>query len=143
MMHSNQRSTCELIEKMSTATVFLTSHGFQSILLLFQPLISSFIEIHPYLYYKPGFYGDINASFRNNFQLPRAYLSEESVPDNASFVGRIVYFLHSRNWLDEYICVSGTARALCRNMYRIQSVTMSSQLIQRTIAMIQTYFVLQ
>ncbi len=50
MHHSNERDGCETLRAMSRATVLITSHGFQSILLLFQPSHSLLVEVHPYQY---------------------------------------------------------------------------------------------
>jgi hypothetical protein len=42
----------------------MSSHGFQSLLLLFQPSESLFVELFPYNYYIPTYFGDIQLSLR-------------------------------------------------------------------------------
>jgi hypothetical protein len=50
--HENNRSPCELAHIFYNVDVLLTSHGFQSMLMLLLPIPSIFIEIFPALYYK-------------------------------------------------------------------------------------------
>jgi hypothetical protein len=69
LMHSSQRSPCELAHILQDVDVLLTPHGFQSMLLLFLPRPSLLFEIFPYKYYKRGYgpfsgeYGKLIISF--------------------------------------------------------------------------------
>ena len=58
------RSPCQLLEIVSSARVFMSTHGFQSLLLLFQPTESLFVELFPHNYYIPAYFGDIQLSLR-------------------------------------------------------------------------------
>jgi hypothetical protein len=59
-----RRSPCELVRFIQQANVLFTVHGFQSILLLFQPTFSSFAEIFPFSYYIPHYFGDLQHSLK-------------------------------------------------------------------------------
>lgn len=52
VIHSDQRSPCELSHMLSNADVLLTPHGFQSMLLLFLPIPAVLLEIFPQPYQK-------------------------------------------------------------------------------------------
>jgi hypothetical protein len=69
--HSNDRPVCELFHQLSQASVLITAHGFQSSLLLFQPLHSTLIEIHPWLAFKPKVYGAMQYGIRDVARIPR------------------------------------------------------------------------
>ena len=138
LMHSNARDACELIRTMSQATVFVTPHGFQSMLLLFQPLDSLLVEVHPSHYLQPGFYGEMTASLRNNLRLSRPYLYGESGVDSAVCLGLVGFF---NKYLDKRLCSSSSSfRGLCRYMYRLQSVHMPSSLVTRTADVVHRFF---
>lgn len=62
LMHSNRRSPCELAHLLHNVDVFLTPHGFQSMLLLFLPRPAILFEVFPYKYYKRG-YGPFSAEY--------------------------------------------------------------------------------
>ena len=55
---------CMYQEVISKADVLMSSHGFQSLLLLFQPSESLFVELFPYNYFIPTYFGDIQLSLR-------------------------------------------------------------------------------
>ena len=62
LMHSSKRSPCELAHILHNVDVFLTPHGFQSMLLFFLPRPSLLIEVYPYRYYKRG-YGPLSHEY--------------------------------------------------------------------------------
>lgn len=54
-MHQSDESPCSLALALHDADVLLTSHGFQSMLLLLLPLPSLIFEVFPYRYYKRAY----------------------------------------------------------------------------------------
>ena len=127
---------CKMIDLMRTATVLITPHGFQSVLLLFQPLSSVLIEVHPSHYLKQEVYGFVQAGLRQSFNIARSYLAEESVPVvplaiAASYVMKWCGFL-------THDCMHS---AVCRNIARRQDVLMSEHFIQRSATFLSTHFV--
>ena len=138
LTHSNSRHGCELINAMSEATVFITPHGFQSVLQLFQPLDSMLVEVHPFQYNKPGYFGLMSAALRNNLNLSRSYLYEESVVDNQVWLGFVSSFTE---FFGSSVCGIGSSwRKVCRYIYKPQSVFMSEELIQKTGRVANKYF---
>lgn len=71
VIHNEQRPPCELMRIINSASVMVTSHGFQSTLLLYQPRHSTIAEIHTSMMYIPNFYGDLQVSFRQSFGFAR------------------------------------------------------------------------
>ena len=96
LTHGEVTSPCQLIDIMRTTTVFVTPHGFQSILLLFLPRVSVVVELFPHWFRKPFVYGSVLASIRNAGYHSKYYLYHESVPTstqislfaNLALVGR-------------------------------------------------------
>jgi hypothetical protein len=130
IVHSPTRSPCEVIKEVSTATVLITPHGFQSLLLLFQPLESLLVEIQPHLYVKPTVYGYVEAGFRLNMGLPRSYLYDESVPNFWMRVAiNILETIGLGSFCNEEYCIQYAA---CRYLSRLQEVSMSSDFVTRT-----------
>jgi hypothetical protein len=134
LMHSEKRSACDLIGTLSQTIVFVTPHGFQSLLLLFQPLRSILVEVFPNGYLKQGFYGGMQAGLRDRWSIARQYLYEESPPDPVIWGGIIWLF---KKYFGQTLCVQKYARPLCRYLDRFQSVIMSDNLINETIATYQ------
>ena len=62
IVHSPDRSPCSLARKLRRTDVLLTSHGFQSMLLLFLPRPSILFEVFPYRYFKRG-YGPLSREY--------------------------------------------------------------------------------
>lgn len=62
LMHSNDRSPCELAHQLSHVDVLVTPHGFQSLLLLFLPRPAILFEVFPYRYYKRA-YGPLSLEY--------------------------------------------------------------------------------
>jgi hypothetical protein len=62
VMHSSQRSPCELAHLLHDTDVLLTPHGFQSMLLLFLPRPAVLFEVFPFKYYKRG-YGPLSKEY--------------------------------------------------------------------------------
>ena len=136
IIHSEKISPCAMINNVRTATVLITPHGFQSILLLFQPYSSVLIEIHPSYYLKQEVYGFIQAGFRQNFNLARSYLAEESVP--LTFISKcVINILTFFNFLS-HDCMHS---CLCRNIARRQDVFVSKNFMQRSAAFLSSHFI--
>jgi hypothetical protein len=120
-------SPCYIIDKLKSSTIYITPHGFQSTLFLFQPLASLLVEIHPFLFVKPGVFGDIQETLRNLFYLPRSYLFDGSEHEK-DFKSMILYHLGEMNLLDTYSCLKTYA---CRQIAKYQNVHVSDHLIRR------------
>ena len=121
--HSELRSPCELVNLVRHATVLLTPHGFQSILLLFQPPASTLIEIHPYMYYMPFYFGTVQSDLRSHINLPRSYFAGKSQSHSA-----LLSALQFMNIITERSC---GRLPLCRYFSRLQNVTVSDSFIKR------------
>lgn len=136
--HSDNLSPCTIINRVRTATVLITPHGFQSVLLLFQPLSSLLVEIHPAFYFKQEVYGFIQAGLRQNFKLARSYLAEESVPVHliAIFAAHVIRALG----ITTHDCLHNS---LCRNAARRQDVMMSETFVGRTAEFITKHFIVE
>jgi hypothetical protein len=76
LMHDSARSPCELMHALRDTDVLLTSHGFQSMLILFMPSPSLLFEVYPYRYYKRG-YGplgkEIGVTHRGILSPPKSF----------------------------------------------------------------------
>ena len=62
LMHTKDRSPCELAHRLHNVDVMVTPHGFQSMLLLFLPRPALLFEVFPYRYYKRG-YGPLSDEY--------------------------------------------------------------------------------
>lgn len=129
LMHSDDRPICELVRLTASSPALLTPHGFQSVLTLFQPQAALLAEVHPAMYDKPGYYGQLNANLRVHMGLQRAYLHEESGLDSKA-VGGIIGLL-ARSGLLGHLCGATATRPLCRYLCRLQSVSASDAMLQR------------
>ena len=134
--HNEILSPCIMIQNVRTATVLITSHGFQSILLLFQPCSSLLIEIHPSYYLKQEVYGFIQAGLRQNFNLARSYLAEESVP--TTFLSKKIKIILEKFHFLTHDCLHGR---ICRNLARRQDVKFSIDFMKRSTDFILSHFV--
>lgn len=140
LVHSEQRLACDLIREVNSATVLITPHGFQSMLLLFQPAASYLVEVHPARYPQPGFYGELTAALRNHLGLPRGYDYAESVPDGQCWFGLVHIFAL---YLDGLLCADHSAlRPACRYIYRLQSVVLPTELLSTVVNYIQRYYLM-
>jgi hypothetical protein len=135
MIHSDNRSPCELIQKISTSTVLITPHGFQSILLLFQPLSSLLVEIYPFMYYKPDLYGFIQVGLRQRFLIARSYLCEETLP--FSIVHNAIKGIQYLGGFTHKFC---TDNFICKVFVRNQNTLISEDTIIRVIKFINEHF---
>jgi len=141
---------CHLIRAVKDATVLITPHGFQSILLLFQPLKSMLIEIMPFAYNKPEIYGFIQAGMRSlpGFGEYRSYMVHESHPttvtsevlhwlgltgDTAEDAGRHHWF----PWTQK----SCTKWALCRYLVRQQDLVVDESFLRRATDFIRNHYI--
>lgn len=133
LTHSDKYSPCEIISKINKATVLFTPHGFQSILTLFQPKASVLIEIHPYMYFMPFYFGTIPSSLRRYLGHPRSYLAEESVSN--SF---LLSTLLALRLVDSKTCGQSS---LCRYVARLQDVTVSTYFLERVSKYLNEHFI--
>ena len=62
LVHQPDRSPCALARSLRETDVLVTSHGFQSMLLLFLPRPSILFEVFPYRYFKRG-YGPLSREY--------------------------------------------------------------------------------
>ena len=138
LTHSEEMSPCEVINSVRTATVFVTPHGFQSVLLLFQPLSSVIVEVHPSYYFKQEVYGFVQAGFRQNFDIARSYIAEESVPTHWT-----MKYIKNALQMCGYMTHECMHSSVCRNIARRQDVQISRSLIKRTADFLSTHFVLK
>jgi hypothetical protein len=140
LLHSSaHRSTpCELVRTISAATVLITPHGFQSILLLFQPLSSLLVEIHPAFYVKPEVYGNINAGLHKYMHLHRLYLYEESLIVPTSDIKNSI--LHMLSYTKLITASSCLANPACRFIARQSNIKMSKDFMNRTVNFILKHF---
>lgn len=135
MSHSDNRSPCVLIEKISSTTVLITPHGFQSILLLFQPLSSLLVEIYPFMYFKPDLYGFIQVGLRQRFLIARSYLCEETLPFN--IVHHVIEGIQRVCGFTRKFC---TNNFLCKLIVRNQNTHISEDTIIRVINFVNEHF---
>jgi hypothetical protein len=138
LSHSEKMSPCEVINSVRTATVFVTPHGFQSVLLLFQPLSSVIVEVHPSFYLKQEVYGFVQAGFRQNFDIARSYIAEESVPTHWT-----MKYIKNALQMCGYTTHECMHSSVCRNIARRQDVQISRSLIKRTADFLSTHFILK
>jgi Glycosyltransferase 61 len=124
MIHSSTMPPCELIQTIRDTSVLVTVHGFSSTLLLFQPLDSMLVEVHPFYYYRPNVYGKLQQSLVRYANVSREYHSHESSPTTLvmQVVAKIVY---------RQACAKSV---LCRNVARYQDVVVPSSFIDSILA---------
>jgi len=120
LTHSSTRPPCDLVSALRSATVLITPHGFQSILLLFQPRHSLLVELHPALYFKPEVFGLVQAGLRHTLGSQRLYLAGQSQLRTwyMWLISAVMSLLPLR---DAGFC---TGNALCRYLARLQAVEM-------------------
>lgn len=141
MVHSNARPICVLLRQVASSKVLFTSHGFQSTLLLFQPLHSVLVETHPKYVFAPEFYGYIQAGFRSNFNLARSYLTEESNELHSSMLSTVITAAVMPVFDDRSnVYVQGCASVQCKRVARMQSVIVSDELLTRTVLYLKEHF---
>lgn len=87
----------------------------------------------------------MQAALRVRLGLSRAYLAEESAPDTQCWYGMIALF---HRLFHEQVCASTGSggdrrplRTLCRYLYRLQSVTVSQDMLQRIVDVAMQYYV--
>ena len=113
--HSDERAPCELVALIQKATVLLSSHGFQSMLLLFQPTDSLLVEVFPKYYFRPKVYGRIQLGLRANTGIARDLLSFESGVASSTLT----------TWLGPLLSKCVPYSPICRHLLRDQDVYMS------------------
>lgn len=133
--HHDQHPPCLLIHDISSTTALLTNHGFQSILLLYQPMNSIFAEIHTFLMFIPEFYGELQLSLRRRYeqQYTRSFLVEESKSD--SMILNLLLFLGIQT---SESCVN---YKYCRSISKMQDVKISKDFIRRFVLYLKTHFI--
>eukprot|EP01038_Epipyxis_sp_PR26KG_P012140 gene12140-16254_t len=129
--HDNTGSPCELIEKINDATVLFTAHGFQNVLLLFQPKSSMLVEIHPYYSFNPHLFGELQLTFRQRFGFPRSFLAQSSTSTRS--IMTLISFFISEETCQQY--------KLCRHISKAQNVVVSDKFIGRFVHFAHQYFV--
>jgi hypothetical protein len=140
LVHNENTAPCELLRSIASATALFTPHGFQSVLLLFQPIHSVLIEVHPKHAFSPEFYGFIQAGFRYNFKYGRSYLSEESA--HSAWMTEQLISTFIKPLLDSHynpyddICRSG----ICMQIAKLQNVEASDGFINMTIDYLKDHF---
>jgi len=141
---------CHLIRSVKDATVLITPHGFQSILLLFQPLKSLLIEIMPFAYNKPEIYGFIQAGIRSipEFGEFRSYLVHESHP--TTLTSKVLHWLgltgetaedEGRQHWFPWSQKSCTKWAFCRFLVRQQDLVVDEAFLRRATDFIRNHFI--
>lgn len=136
LVHSEERDPCDLVRLLSNTTVLITSHGFQSTLLLFQPQASLLIEVFPYMYFRPEVYGFIQGGLRHRTGLSsRSYLAHESTPSN--WIWRILDHAKTSNMLSKRFCED---TSICRFFSRRQEVSISPAFLMRIVNYIHQHF---
>ena len=126
LTHSSTRPPCDLVSALRSATVLITPHGFQSILLLFQPRHSLLVELHPALYFKPEVFGLVQAGLRHTLGSQRLYLAGQSQLRTwyMWLISAVMSLLPLR---DAGFC---TGNALCRYLARLQAVEMDESFLR-------------
>lgn len=135
VVHSQSRPICELLSIISQASILISSHGFQSILLLFQPSKSSLVEVHPSSYFKPDVYGWMQLGIRSVARIPRGYFAIESTPKTwfMSFLRQVLFGLH----FSSDFCLRYT---ICRYISRKQNVDMPMPFLNQMLADLEKYY---
>jgi hypothetical protein len=134
--HDPDRDPCKLIQLVRSATVLITPHGFQSILLLFQPLDSLLTELHPSLYFKPEVFGLVQAGIRENLGAQRSYLSAQG-----DLKIWYMWLLSSiMSWFPLRDAGYCTGNYLCRYLARLQEVKLDPRFEDRLVHFIKTAF---
>jgi hypothetical protein len=127
--HDRNRSPCDLVHLMQSTTALLTSHGFQSTLLLFLPDESVLAEVHPGSAFFPHHFGQLQLAFRQRFGDKRSFLVDESPP--SSIVGRGLELLFGSS------CESFK---FCRSLAKGQDVYASRIFLSRFATFLKTHF---
>ena len=130
--HNETTAPCRLIQTISTATIMLTVHGFQTILMLYQPFTSMLAEVHTHMLYIPHFYGELQVSLRQKFGLARSYFSEESASTRM-----LPSFLSKIGIEDGNSCKN---RKYCRQLSKKQSVVVSNVFLNRIENFVKRYY---
>lgn len=126
LTHRNQRHPCDLLSSVRRSTVLVTPHGFQSILLLFQPVHSLLVELHPSLYYKPEVFGLVQAGIREHLKVERYYISSQS--KLKSWYMKLISAVMS--WFPLRDAGYCTGNSLCRYLARLQEVEVDEAFIE-------------
>ena len=125
MTHDPLGSPCLLVQAVRDADVLITPHGFQSLLMLFQPTRSVFVEIFPFWFYRPFVYGSLQVALRAVGFHHRYYFQHES---EKSFTMAALEFLippYNRDTCaDEYV-------RTCGAVSRSQGVSVSDGFLER------------
>ena len=83
LTHNKNYPPCLLLKKIINSRILISPHGFQSVLLLFQPSHSLFVEIFPYHFFKPSIYGRIQMNMN---QLLKIYNNNNSSGGSRSYL---------------------------------------------------------
>ena len=132
IIHTNDYPPCLLMESISSSTAIITPHGFQSTLLLFQPINSIFIEIFPKWFYKPFVYGSIQAGYRH-LNISRSYLCEQS-KSYSYIISTLAYIFGDNN---NHKCGGWM---LCRYIAKGQDVEITTEFTHRIADYLKNHF---
>ena len=110
--HNESTPPCLLYRQLSRTDLFLTAHGFQSMLLLFMPKGSQIIEIFNYKYWKIGY-----APLALNYGLRHHWLQNVK-PTSWS---RVMLRLLNQDW-----CMNSTQ---CRHIARTDDIHLTNDMI--------------
>jgi hypothetical protein len=113
VQHDPTRAPCDVIQSVKDASVLVTVHGFQSLLLNFQPLQSVFVEVHPNGYVVPDIYGTLQVNMRRHLGLARSFVLVEGAQDLSAWTPVTAAARFCRHYL---------GLAMCRHLLRNQEV---------------------
>jgi hypothetical protein len=129
VIHDRNRPPCDLVNIMQSTTALLTTHGFQSTLLLFLPDESVLAEIHTSSAFFPHHFGQLQLAFRQRFGDKRSFLAEESAPNGVT--GRL---------LEIFFGSSCETYKFCRSLAKTQDVTASRGFLSRFAIFLNAHF---
>lgn len=131
-LHSHRENgpPCEIIQKLSQTTAFVTAHGFQAFLLIYLPNTALVAEVFPALYYVPTYYGELQLTYRARFGFQRSYLSYESAT-----MTNVMHYGAKLMWGKTHLC---RRNIVCRHLSRAQDVKISDE-FTKTIAAFLKY----
>lgn len=130
VVHDQQRSPCDLVNMMQSTTALLTTHGFQSTMLLFLPDESVLAEVHTNSAFFPHHFGQLQLAFRQRFGDKRSYLAEESVA--TSWLGKILEVVFGSS------CENVKT---CRSLAKRQDAIATPAFLSRFAKFLNTHFV--
>ena len=120
--HNENTPPCDLISTIKDAQVLIAPHGFQTMLLMYQPIHSMVAEVHAAKFFLPHLFGELGFSYRQRFGFPRSMLFDEST-EAGFYISVLSYFGVTRNMIIKSKTFRSWAKA--------QSITISDNFIDR------------